>query len=93
MPKRWITYEEPDRDVAVAHWTERDIAVVFPLQWVRKQASAREMLPIANARIADIERRTGKSLVPGSVLLAFTRHAPQPVERHLNPDVRVGLLN
>jgi hypothetical protein len=86
VPKHWVTYEEPDRDVAVAHWTERDIAVVFPLAWARARKPF-DMLAIANERITSIEGRTQKRLEAGSVLLAFSRHVDHPDSQKLNPDL------
>lgn len=68
--KTWLTWDEPERQIAVAQWRERDLAVVFPLHWGGSAA----MIARAKARIAAVEAKAGKRLAPGSVLLAFSRH-------------------
>jgi len=87
----WVTWDEPDRDVAVAEWKERGIRVVFPLPWAKRHGRG-EMLEQAKHRIQRIEGTAGRTLVPGSVLLAFSRHTDQPQERMINPDVSRGIL-
>jgi hypothetical protein len=89
---RWETWDEPDRDVAVAKWVERGIRVVFPLHWAAHHGQ-REMIARAKERIAEIEGKSGRNLVPGSVLLAFSRHVEiLPRENKINPDVSASLL-
>lgn len=88
----WETWDEPARYVAVAKHVERDIAVVFPLTWAARHGQ-RQMIAQAKERIRSLEAKTGRTLVPGSVLLAFSRHAPAPRrEQQLDPDVRHHLL-
>jgi len=71
---RWRTWDEPDRDVAVAQWVERGVCVVFPRVWVAKHGQE-SMIAHAKDRIAAVEAMAGgRVLQPGSVLLAFTRH-------------------
>ena len=85
---RWLTWDEPDRQIAVAHWTERDVAVVFPLQWARR--GQRAMIARAKERILEVEG--ARTLAPGSVLLAFSRHRPPSPQTTFDPDVPHGLL-
>lgn len=88
----WTTWEEPDRGIAVAHWTERDIAVVFPLQWGRTR-SVSLVVQRAKARLAEVERLGGgKRLAPGSVLVAFSEHRPQPTTQRLDPEIARRLI-
>lgn len=88
----WETWDEPDHDVAVARWKERDIAVVFPLHWAAKNGCD-TMIAHAKTRIAGIEAQSGRMLVPGSVLLAFTRHVQVlPRELAIDPDVSRALV-
>ena len=88
---RWVTWEEPDRDIAVAHWTERDIHVVAPLQWARSR-SIMALIQRAKDRVAEIEKTSGRQLVPGSVLLAFSAHQPQSSEQRIDPGVSRRLM-
>lgn len=88
----WRTWDEPDRQVAVAQWTERDIAVVFPLHWATRHGQP-AMIAHAKERIRAIEAQSGRTLVAGSVLLAFSRHVEVlPREQQINPDVPRDLL-
>jgi hypothetical protein len=86
----WRTWDEPDRQVAVAQWVERKVSVVFPLTWAAHHGQA-EMIARSKERIAEIEGKSGKKLAEGSVLLAFSRHdltllGPRDA-RVINPDV------
>jgi hypothetical protein len=85
----WRTWDEPDRQIAVAEWIERDIAVVFPIRWATATAA---MVARAKARIREIEGKAERTLVPGSVLLAFSEHEEQPRALQLAPEVPRGLL-
>src|SRR5580765_6756838 len=87
----WRTWDEPDRQVAVAEWIERDIAIVFPLPWAQAHGQ-RAMVNRAKDRIREIETKSGRTLVPGCVLLAFSEHEEQPPERQLLPDTPRALL-
>jgi hypothetical protein len=104
-PKRtWRTWDEPDRQVAVAQWVERNISVVFPLTWAAHHGQP-EMIARAKERIAEVEGKAAavataagnpaRELAPGSVLLAFSRHditLREPCdERRLNPEVIADL--
>lgn len=90
--RRWLTWDEPDRAVAVAQWTERDVCVVFPIHWAAVFGQ-QEMVSRAKERIADVERKSGRTLTPGSVLLAFSRHVECLPRTHtVEPDVPRGLL-
>jgi hypothetical protein len=84
----WRTWDEPDRQVAVAQWVERKVSVVFPLHWAAHHGQA-EMIARSKERIAEVEGKSGgKKLSEGSVLLAFSRHVqilPRGLE--INPDV------
>lgn len=89
----WESWDEPDRAVAVARWKERDIAVVFPLHWAARHGLV-AMVEHAKGRISGVETTTGRTLVPGSVLLAFTRHVAvmareQEIDRGVSRDLRV----
>ena len=86
--RTWVTWDEPDRQIAVAHWTERDVSVVFPLQWARR--GQRAMIARAKERIVEVEG--SRTLAPGSVLLAFSRHRPLLPVTRIDPDVPRGLL-
>jgi len=89
---KWITWDEPDRAIAVAQWTERDVYIVFPIHWAAVFGQ-QEMVSRAKERIADVEGRSGHTLVPGSVLLAFSRHVlVMPRVQRVDPDVSRGLL-
>lgn len=88
---KWALWDEPQRQAAVVHWSERDIAVVFPLRWARRRQSA-ELVAIAKDRIAEVEGKSGRTLVAGSVLLAFSRHTEQPTQQQMDPDVPKGLM-
>lgn len=88
----WSTWDEPDRDIAVAHWRERNISVVFPLSWARHHGQ-QAMIAHSKDRIAAIEGQAGRSLEMGSVLLAFSRHIEvRSRDQQLNPDVSQGLI-
>lgn len=86
--RSWLTWDEPDQNVAVAQWRERDIRVVFPLPWAAVFGQ-RAMIVRAQERIRFLEGQTGRTVVPGSVLLAFSRHTPGP---RVDPDVPQHLL-
>lgn len=89
---RWVTWDEPDRQVAVAQWEERQVCVVFPLHWAARMGQV-PMIAHAKDRIAAVERQSGRTLVPGSVLLAFSRHVEVlPREQVVDPDVSRNLL-
>jgi hypothetical protein len=87
----WRTWDEPGRQVAVAQWHERDIAVVFPLAWA-SHAGQRRMIARAKARIAEVEAKARKQLEAGSVLVAFSEHEQQPRALQLMPDVGRRLI-
>jgi len=87
----WETWDEPDRQVAVVHWGERDIAVVFPLLWAAEH-SLRAMVARAKERIAEVEGKADRMLVPGSILLAFSAHEERAPGETLAPDVLRNLL-
>lgn len=87
----WETWDEPDCQVAVAQWKERDIAVVFPIHWAAEHGQ-QAMIGRAKERIQEVEGKSRKTLVPGSVLLAFTRHKPQPRGLQLAPEVPRQLI-
>jgi hypothetical protein len=83
----WRTWDEPDRQVAVAQWVERDVAIVFPLEWATRFGQ-RQMIARAKARIMEVEGKSGgRHLEAGSVLLAFSAHEPQPTLQQLVPDM------
>lgn len=82
----WETWDEPDRQIAVAQWSERDVAVVFPLHWAACYGQG-PMIARAKERIQDVEAKSGRTLVPGSVLLAFSEHDEQPRALQLAPDI------
>lgn len=86
--RTWLTWEHPDKDAAVAKWTERGIAVVFPLRWTRRHPR-QVMLRRAQERIREVETKAGRMLVPGSVLLAFKYQ--QSPDQMLDPEVPRGL--
>lgn len=88
----WVVWEEVDRQVAVAQWRERDLCIVFPLAWARCRQQ-RALVARAKERIAEVEARAQRVLVPGSVLLAFSRHVPQPDFQSLDPDVPRALVS
>ena len=89
---KWITWDEPDRAIAVAQWTERDVSIVFPIHWAAVFGQ-QEMVSRAKERIAEVEQKSGRILTPGSVLLAFSRHVEcLPRTQRVNPDVSRGLL-
>jgi hypothetical protein len=79
--------------VAVAQHVERGICVVFPLKWAAVHGQA-AMIAHAKERIVDVEGKAGgKRLIPGSVLLAFTRHvAVMRPEETVELDVPRDLL-
>lgn len=88
----WRTWDEPGRQIAVAQWSERDIAVVFPLHWAARHGQ-RQMIRVAKHRIAEIEHKAnGKTLEAGSVLLAFSEHEEQPQLQQLLPDTPRSLI-
>ena len=87
----WVLWDEPERQVAVAQWKERDVCVVFPLHWAARHGTA-AMVKRAKARMHEIEGKSDRTLVPGSVLLAFSRHTLQPREHVINPDVSRGIM-
>lgn len=88
----WVTWDEPDRAVAVAQWKERDLCVVFPIHWAAQYGQA-PMIARAKARITELEGKARRMLAPGSVLLAFTRHVPVlPREQMIDPDVSRAIL-
>jgi len=88
----WVTWDEPDRAVAVAQWKERDICIVFPLHWADRMGQE-PMIAHAKNRIQALEHQAGRQLAPGSVLLAFTRHVQVlPREHAIDPDVSRNLL-
>jgi hypothetical protein len=87
----WRTWDEPGRQVAVAHWVERDVCVAFPLAWAQRHGQP-AMIGRAKERIVEFEGKTGRTVAPGSVLLAFSRHEPQRLEHRLDPDVPRNLL-
>jgi hypothetical protein len=83
----WRTWDEPDRQVAVAQWVERKVSIVFPLTWAAHHGQV-EMIARSKERIAEVEGKSEKKLAEGSVLLAFSRHDLQLTnERTINPDV------
>jgi hypothetical protein len=83
----WELWDEPDRQVVVAHWSERDVAVVFPLHWATRHGRA-AMVEHAKTRIQGLEGIAGRVIVPGSVILAFSRHVGvMPREHAIDPDV------
>src|SRR5260370_146431 len=86
----WRTWDEPDRQVAVAQLVERKVSVVFPLTWAAHHGQP-EMIARSKERIAEVEGKSGKKLAEGSVLLAYSRHEFQLLDprdqRVINPDV------
>lgn len=86
----WLTWDEPDRDIAVARWEARGICVIFPLSWA-KCHDQKAMIGRAKERIEEIEGKSGRTLVAGSVLLAFSRHGPLTRKTALNPEVSQAL--
>lgn len=91
----WISWEEPDRDIAIAHWKERDIHVVFPLRWARWR-SMEQVIDRSLARIKNIEREVGTPLAPGSVLRAFSHQLREEITadtlaQTIDPEVYYGL--
>lgn len=85
--RSWTTWDEPDRQVAVARWEERDVSVVFPLHWAALQGQ-RAMIARAKERILEVEQKAGgKTLAPGSVLLAFSAHEEQAPDHTIDPGV------
>jgi hypothetical protein len=83
----WRTWDEPNRQVAVAQWVERGLCVVFPLHWAAHSGQA-QMIARAKERIAEVEGTSGHTLAPGSVLLAYSRHVlVLPREQAVDPDV------
>ena len=87
----WRTWDEPDRQVAVVEWQEREIRVVFPLGWAARHGQPL-MIARAKDRIRELEGKTGRTLVAGSVLLAFSRHGSLQREEGIDPDVPRGLV-
>lgn len=88
----WQTWDEPGRAIAVALWLERDIAVVFPLDWAGKYGQA-QMIGRAKDRIQEVEGKSGgKTLAEGSVLLAFSEHEDQPASQLIIPEISRALL-
>lgn len=87
----WVSWEEPDRAVAVCQWKERDICVVFPLDWALRR-NTKALAERAKARIQEVEWQAGRTLVPGSVLVAFSRHRPLAREQRIDPDVSRAIL-
>lgn len=91
----WISWEEPDRDIAIAHWRERDIHVVFPLRWARRR-SLEAVIDRSLERIKEIEREAGMPIAPSSVLRAFSHQlreeiASDTIEQAIDPEVYYGL--
>jgi hypothetical protein len=87
----WRTWDEPDRQIAVAQWEARDICVVFPLPWATEHKQV-AMIGRAKERIREIEGKSHRTLAPGSVLLAFSEHEDQPQDVQLLPDTPRALL-
>jgi hypothetical protein len=87
----WTTWDEPDRQVAVAHWHERDIRVVFPVRWAAVHGQV-AMIEHAKGRIAAIEAGSHRNIAPGSVLLAFSRHVELSREQIINPAVSRNIM-
>jgi len=87
----WVSWEEPDRAVAVCQWQERDICVVFPLRWTRRR-DTKALSVRAKARIREVEQKAGRTLVPGSVLVAFSRHGVLQREQEIDRDVSRAIM-
>lgn len=85
------TWDDPDNQVVIVHWRERDLVVVFPVQWAAAHGD-RACIAHAKGRIREVEGKAGRPLAPGSTLLAFSRHAPQPHLQALAPEVPMRLL-
>jgi hypothetical protein len=66
----WTTYDDADRQIAVARWEERGLSVVFPIAWAHDRGQ-RAMIRHATARVAEVEGQVGQRLMHGSVLRAF----------------------
>lgn len=75
--KPWTTYDQPDRQIAVARCESRGLSVVFPIAWAQAHGEA-AMIRHAKARIAEVEANTGRHLIAGSALRAFGRDAFAP---------------
>ncbi len=78
----WVSWEEEDRDIAVLHWVERDIHVVFPLRWAQAR-TMEQLVDHSRTRIADVERKCGDKLAPSSVLRAF----PHVLREEITADI------
>jgi hypothetical protein len=88
----WETWDEPDRAIAVAVDVDRDIAVVFPIDWAAKHGQAL-MIGRAKDRIAEVEAKSGgKHLEKGSVLLAFSEHEDRPQGQLIIPEINRRLI-
>lgn len=87
----WETWDEPERQVAVVQQVGRGIHVVFPVAWAA-QHGGRSMIQRAKQRIQEIETKSGRTLVPGSVLLAFSEHEPTAPRETFLPDVARRLM-
>lgn len=91
----WVSWEESDRDIAIAFWRERNIHVVFPLRWARAR-SMDQVIDRSLDRIKQVEADAGDKLAPGSVLRAFTHKLPEEITRDeiaqtIDPGVYHGL--
>ena len=89
--RSWETWDLPDDQVVVVHWMERDLVVVFPIQWAQRHGD-RACIERAKERIAEYEEKVWCHLAPGSTLLAWSRHENQPRLQLLNPEVVRRLL-
>lgn len=88
----WITWDEPNHDAAVAQWKERQISVVFPLRWAARRGQV-AMIERAKERITEMEGKTKRHLVPGCVLLAFSKRDPMTqTHQTMNPDVSKRII-
>lgn len=87
----WKTWDEPERDIAVAKWLERDLAFVFPLTWAAHHGQA-EMIARAKERLAEVEAKAEKPLLNGSVLLAFSSHTILTRDQAVTPGVSRNLF-
>lgn len=87
----WRTWDDQDRQIAVAQWVERDLCCVFPIAWAHARGP-KGMVLRAKERFAEVEAKAGRPLVAGSVLLAFSEHQDLPPEERLAPEVDRSLI-
>lgn len=89
---KWASWVEADRDLVVVHWLERGIKVVFPIAWTHARNMAL-LTERARARVHEVERKAGgRTVVAGSVLLAFSRHEHRTIEQTIDPEAPHNLL-